>query len=194
MKDFICVLFIIGFEDFLDRMALKILQKHSYPLGLFLQRYTSAAYASKTSVPEVLNSHRDDRVSEIIDVRTPAEYEEDHIPGAINLPVLSNDERITIGKLYSSNKFEARKAGAALISRNIASHIDIYFQSQNADYRPLIYCWRGGQRSYSMALILAQIGFDTYILEKGYRQYRFGIQQDYDTLPQKFQYRIIAGK
>ncbi|XP_060605653.1 tRNA 2-selenouridine synthase-like [Ruditapes philippinarum] len=175
-------------------MTLKILQQHRRFLHLLLQRYfTAVANASKSSVPKVLTCHRDDCVSEIIDVRTPAEYEEDHIPGAINLPVLSNDERITIGTMYSHSKFEARKAGAALISRNIANHIEVYFQSKGTDYSPLIYCWRGGQRSYSMALILAQIGFESFVLEKGYKQYRAGIRREFETLPQMFQYRVISG-
>jgi tRNA 2-selenouridine synthase len=131
---------------------------------------------------------------EIIDVRTPAEFEEDHIPGAINLPVLSNDERVTVGTLYSKNQFAARKAGAAIISRNIASHIDSYFQSKSTEYSPLVYCWRGGQRSYSMALVLAQIGFQTFVLDKGYKMYRNTVREELKSLPEDFQYCVISGK
>ncbi|XP_053394641.1 tRNA 2-selenouridine synthase-like [Mercenaria mercenaria] len=174
-------------------MASKILQKYPLFRLAYLQKYCTAVKATKSSVPEVLTSHRDGRVSEIIDVRTPAEFEEDHIPGAINLPVLTNDERVTVGKQYSLNQFEARKTGAAVISRNIARHIDDYFQSQKAEYRPLIYCWRGGQRSYSMALVLAQIGFQTFVLDKGYKQYRAVVRQELENLPEKFQFKVISG-
>lgn len=162
-------------------------------LRLFLRKYATANKPSIYTVPEVLHGHRDPRVTEIIDVRTPAEFEEDHIPGAINLPVLSNDERVTVGKLYSSNKFEARKTGAAIISRNIASHIDGYFQSHCTEYSPLIYCWRGGQRSYSMALVLTQIGFQTFVLDKGYKQYRASVREDLLTLPHNLRYKIVSG-
>lgn len=175
-------------------MAIQTLQKYPFFIRLWLRKYSSVVKASKSSIPEVLTSHREDRVTEIIDVRTPAEFEEDHIPGAINLPVLNNKERVTVGTQYSANQFEARKSGAALISRNIAYHIDKYFQSKDKDYSPLVYCWRGGQRSYSMALILAQIGFQSFVLEKGYKQYRATVRQDLETIPEQFQYKIISGQ
>src|SRR4030067_63140 len=95
---------------------------------------------------------------EIIDVRTPAEFAEDHIPGAINSPVLSDEERITIGTLYKQvSPFEARKAGAALVAKNIAHHLQTRFHDRPKSWRPLIYCWRGGQRSGAVRLILSQV-------------------------------------
>jgi tRNA 2-selenouridine synthase len=111
--------------------------------------------------------------TEIIDVRSPAEFEEDHVTGAINLPVLSNVERVEIGIIYKQiSTFEARKKGAAMVSRNIAAHIENYFMGKPQAYRPLIYCWRGGHRSESMAQVLSQIGWHVYLLEGGYRTYR----------------------
>jgi len=109
---------------------------------------------------------------EIIDVRTPLEFAEDHIEGAINLPVLSNEQRAQVGTQYSNDKLAGRKIGAALIARNISDHILNHFQDKDLEYRPLIYCWRGGQRSRSMATILKEIGFHPTLLQGGYKSYR----------------------
>lgn len=174
-------------------MATKLPGGRRFLSCAFLKTFSTTSKPSKSSVPEVLSTHRDKRVSEIIDVRTPAEFEEDHIPGSINLPVLSNIERVTVGTLYSKSPFEARKTGAATISRNIANHIDSYFQCKPPEYSPLVYCWRGGQRSYSLALVLAQIGFQTFVLDKGYKQYRNTVKDELKILPEKFQYRVISG-
>ena len=109
----------------------------------------------------------------IIDVRSPSEYVDDHIPGSINLPVLSDRERETIGTIYKqSSKFEAKKLGAALISRNIANHLKNYIREKNRDWHPLIYCWRGGQRSYAFATILDQIGWNVEVVDGGYKSFR----------------------
>ena len=88
------------------------------------------------------------KLDDVIDVRSPSEYEVDHIPGAINLPVLSDKEREMVGTIYKQNsKFEAKKLGAALISKNISNHLKENIRDKNRDWHPLIYCWRGGQRS-----------------------------------------------
>lgn len=110
---------------------------------------------------------------EWVDVRSPLEFGEDHLSGAINLPVLSDDERADIGTLYRQvSAFEARRKGAAIVSRNIADHIDRHFADKPKNYRPLVYCWRGGQRSESMATILSGIGWHVCQLEGGYCEYR----------------------
>jgi len=109
---------------------------------------------------------------EIIDVRTPLEFEEDHIVGAINLPVLTNEQRVQVGSLYHKDRMAGRKLGAALITANISQHILEHFTSKAGNYRPLVYCWRGGQRSRSMALILREIGFQAAIFQGGYKGYR----------------------
>jgi tRNA 2-selenouridine synthase len=131
---------------------------------------------------------------EIIDVRTPAEFAEDHIPGAINCPVLSNDERIKVGTLYTQvSPFEARKVGAALIARNIAEHLQSRFHSHPKSWRPLVYCWRGGQRSGAMSIILAQVGWATHKLEGGYKTYRRDVLERLEALPEKFTFRVVCG-
>ena len=122
-----------------------------------------------TSIADLRAAGFDD----IIDVRSPSEFAEDHLPGAINLPVLSDEQRAEVGTIYVQNsRLEARKLGAALVARNVADHIDAYFADKPGSYRPLIYCWRGGQRSGSMGLILKQIGWRVEVLEGGYRTYR----------------------
>ncbi len=135
-----------------------------------------------------------DEFDEIIDVRTPAEFAEDHIPGAINCPVLSDEERIAVGTLYKqASPFEARKAGAALVAKNIARHLQTRFQDRPKSWRPLIYCWRGGQRSGAMSIIFAQIGWTTHKLEGGYKTYRRDVLEKLATLPQQFMFRVICG-
>ncbi|TAN84303.1 MAG: tRNA 2-selenouridine(34) synthase MnmH [Gallionella sp.] len=131
---------------------------------------------------------------DIIDVRTPAEFAEDHIPGAINCPVLSDEERIAVGTLYKqASPFEARKVGAALVAKNIAKHLQTRFHAHPKSWRPLIYCWRGGQRSGAMCIILAQIGWAAHKLEGGYKTYRRNVLEKLDALPQDLTLRIICG-
>ncbi|WP_136637169.1 tRNA 2-selenouridine(34) synthase MnmH [Pseudooceanicola onchidii] len=110
---------------------------------------------------------------EIIDVRSPAEYAEDHMPGAISLPVMSNDERARVGTIYTQvDPFQARKIGAAIVARNAARHLEGPLADREGGWRPLVYCWRGGQRSGSFAVILKQIGWRSDTVDGGYRAYR----------------------
>lgn len=109
----------------------------------------------------------------VIDVRSPSEFAEDHVPGAINLPVLDDDERAKIGTIYvQESAFLARKLGAALVARNAARHIEGPLAQHDGSWRPLVYCWRGGQRSNSFASILSQIGWRVEVLQGGYQSYR----------------------
>jgi tRNA 2-selenouridine synthase len=131
---------------------------------------------------------------EIIDVRTPAEFAEDHIPGAINCPVLSNEERVTVGTLYKQvSPFEARKVGAALVAKNIARHIETRFTAHPKSWKPLIYCWRGGQRSGAMSIILAQVGWVAHKLEGGYKTYRRDVLERLEAIPGTLNYRVVCG-
>src|SRR6056297_789826 len=108
----------------------------------------------------------------IIDVRSPSEFAEDHMHGAINLPVLSDAERAQVGTIYvQQDAFLARKIGAALVSRNAASHLEGPLADMGGGWRPLVYCWRGGQRSGAFATILDQVGWRVQVLEGGYQTY-----------------------
>ena len=109
----------------------------------------------------------------VIDTRSPAEYAEDHIPGAINLPVLSNEERARVGTIYTQDSpFTARKIGGALVARNIAAHLEGPLAEKEGDWQPLVYCWRGGQRSGAFGLWLREVGWRVRTLEGGYQAYR----------------------
>ncbi len=109
----------------------------------------------------------------IIDVRSPGEFAQDHVPGAINLPVLSDAERAEVGTTYvQDSRFKARLIGAAYVSRNVARHLETALLEKPGGFWPLIYCWRGGMRSNAMATILSQIGWRTTLLAGGYMTWR----------------------
>ena len=109
----------------------------------------------------------------VIDVRSPSEFAQDHLPGAINLPVLDDAERAEIGTIYvQRSKFLARRLGAAKVARNIAAHLDGALADRVGDFRPLVYCWRGGQRSGAMVTVMDQIGWPVTVLDGGYQTWR----------------------
>lgn len=131
---------------------------------------------------------------EIVDVRTPAEFADDHIPAAINCPVLDNDQRVEVGTLYrQSSPFAARKIGAAYVSANIARHLREVFQDRPKEWRPLIVCWRGGQRSGAMAYVLRRVGWDAQQLKGGYKSYRRQVVEHLDDLPGRMTFCVICG-
>lgn len=120
-----------------------------------------------------LTSALDPGFDAIIDVRSPAEFAEDHIPGAINLAVLDNEERARVGTIYKQvSPFEARKIGASLVFRNAAAHMAGPLAKMPAGWKPLVYCWRGGQRSGAFAWMLREIGWPAQAVTGGYRSYR----------------------
>ena len=130
----------------------------------------------------------------IIDVRSPAEYAEDHIPGAISAPVLDDAERAEVGTLYKQvSAFDAKKIGAALVAKNVSRHIDQLFKGKDKSWRPLVYCWRGGKRSGAMAHILREIGWNADTLEGGYKAYRRWVLQQLEEIPARFDWRVIHG-
>ncbi len=108
----------------------------------------------------------------ILDVRSPAEYAEDHLPGALSLPVFSNEERARVGTLYKASPFAARKLGAAILARNAAAHLEGPLADKPGGWRPLVYCWRGGQRSGAFATILREVGWRVETLAGGWRAWR----------------------
>jgi tRNA 2-selenouridine synthase len=130
----------------------------------------------------------------IIDVRSPAEYALDHLPSAINCPVLDDDERVRIGTTHKQdNPFEARKLGAAMVARNIATHIEQRFLAMPKEWKPLVYCWRGGNRSGSLAHVLARIGWPVIQLDGGYKAYRRSLTDALAKLPLNLRFRAICG-
>src|SRR6266849_1006199 len=135
-----------------------------------------------------------DAFDEVIDVRSPAEFALDHVPDAVSCPVLDDAERAHVGTLYKQvSPFDAKKIGAALVSKNIARHIEERFRGRDRAWRPLVYCWRGGQRSAAMAHVLRQVGWDAATLAGGYRAYRREVMAQLDETPRRFRFQVVSG-
>jgi len=130
----------------------------------------------------------------VIDARSEGEYAEDHLPGALNWPSLNNEERIRVGTLYKQvSPFEAQKIGASLVAANISRHIQAHVMDKARNWQPLVYCWRGGKRSNSLALILGQIGFKVHLIEGGYKAFRKAVIEDTPRRVQPLQFRVLCG-
>ena len=137
---------------------------------------------------------RYDQFDAVIDARSESEHAEDHLPGALNWPSLNNEERIRVGTLYKQvSPFEAQKIGATLVAANISRHILAHVLDKPKNWQPLIYCWRGGKRSNSLALILGQIGFKVHLIEGGYKAFRKAVIEDTPLRVQPLQFRVLCG-
>lgn len=131
----------------------------------------------------------------IIDVRSPLEFIEDHIVGAINCPVLSDLERQKVGTIYKKeSSFKAKIIGSSLTAKNIAFHIENKFMEKKGSWQPLIYCWRGGQRSKAFSIVLSEVGWRTNQLKGGYKEYRNQVINFLDNIGPKLKITLISGK
>ncbi|QUD90621.1 tRNA 2-selenouridine(34) synthase MnmH [Phenylobacterium montanum] len=130
----------------------------------------------------------------IVDVRSPAEYAEDHVPGAVSLPVLTNEERAEVGTIYvQESRFRANRIGAAYVARNIARHLETALADTPPETKILVYCWRGGQRSNSMATILSRVGWRTAVLVGGYKTYRRRVREELYDRPRPLKPVLLDG-
>jgi tRNA 2-selenouridine synthase len=137
---------------------------------------------------------RIDGFDTVIDARSEDEYDLDHLPQAVNWPTLNNVERAAIGTMYKQvNAFEAKKRGAALAARNIAGHIEHHALDKPRDWKPLVYCWRGGNRSGALATILGAIGFQVTLIEGGYKAWRHALVADLPPQVERLRFRVICG-
>ena len=135
------------------------------------------------------------RFDAVIDARSPSEFGLDRLPGAVNWPSLDDEERRLVGTEYKQvSPFEARKRGAVLVARNIARHLEREAGDLPREWRPLVYCWRGGQRSGALALVLGQVGFDVHVLEGGYREFRRRVVTALETAGTDLNLRLVCGK
>jgi len=133
--------------------------------------------------------------SMIIDVRSDSEFADDHIPGAVSMPVLNDAERAEIGTMYKQvGAFEAKRRGAALVAHNIARHLETSLADAPRDFTPLVYCWRGGQRSGAMARILSEIGWQVTLVDGGYKTYRKQVLDGLDEIPRHMRPIILRGR
>ena len=147
---------------------------------------------SSVATPLALSELRE--FDAVIDARSPSEFAEDHLPGAINVPVLDDAERAQIGIIYKQqSSFEAKRIGAPIAARNIARAIETRFADRPRQWRPLVYCWRGGGRSGSLAHVLRQVGWDAVRLEGGYKAFRRQVVADLEESPRHFSFHVICG-
>lgn len=145
-------------------------------------------------MPQLASMADLDRFDTVIDVRSPSEYAEDHIPGSINLPVLDDAQRAQVGTRYAQDSpFAARRLGAALVARNIAGHLEQALADRPKVWRPLVYCWRGGQRSGAMTLVLNQVGWGARQLEGGYRAFRRQVIHDLEQGTGRHRFVVLHG-
>ncbi len=136
-----------------------------------------------------------DQFDTVIDARSENEFAEDRLPGAVNWPVLNDAERASVGTEYKQlSPFDARKRGAALAAMNIARIVQQQVMDKPRGWKPLVYCWRGGQRSGSLSLVLDQIGFNVAVLEGGYRGFRREVLAQLPALPAQLQFRVLCGR
>ena len=149
---------------------------------------------SLTKIPAADVLNRLSEFSDVIDARSEGEFAEDHLPGAINWPSLNNEERKLVGTEYKQiSAFDAKKRGAALVAKNIARHLERDVIHKPRHWQPLVYCWRGGKRSGSLALILDQIGFNVTLVDGGYKAFRAALVADLPPLAAQFDYRVVCG-
>ena len=135
------------------------------------------------------------RYDAIIDVRSPAEFADDHMPGAISLAVLSNEERAKVGTIYKQESpFRANRIGGAIVARNIAHHLETALADKPKSWRPLVYCWRGGMRSNAMATILSSVGWPTGVVKGGYRTWRREVVEGLDCDEPLLPVHLIDGQ
>ena len=144
---------------------------------------------------KVIKKWNNKKFDTIIDVRSPLEFAEDHIVGAINCPVLSDLERQKVGTIYKKeSSFKAKIIGSSLTAKNIAFHIENNFMEKKGSWQPLIYCWRGGQRSKAFSIVLSEVGWRTNQLKGGYKEYRNQVINFLDNIGPKLKITLISGK
>ena len=144
---------------------------------------------------KVIKKWNNKKFDTIIDVRSPLEFAEDHIVGAINCPVLSDLERQKVGTIYKKeSSFKAKIIGSSLTAKNIAFHIENNFMEKKGSWQPLIYCWRGGQRSKAFSIVLSEVGWRTNQLKGGYKEYRNQVINFLDNIGTKLKITLISGK
>ena len=150
---------------------------------------------SLTKISALDAAARLDTFGSIVDARSPAEYADDHLPGAVNWPVLDDDERRQVGTEYKQiSAFDARKRGAAMVARRIAEHLEAHVMDKPRDWQPLVYCWRGGQRSGALASVLAQVAFRTHTIDGGYKAFRAVVRDQLEAWPVEMRFVVIAGR
>jgi tRNA 2-selenouridine synthase len=129
----------------------------------------------------------------LIDARSPHEFDDDHVPGAQNLPVVDDEQYAEVGTAHRTDPHAAYLAGVEYSLRNIARHIRALITRYDPDSRMLVYCFRGGKRSKLWADNLRTIGYRVDVLEGGWKRYRQWVRDSLDALPARFELKVLAG-
>ena len=131
----------------------------------------------------------------IVDVRSPQEFEEFHIPGAVNVPLFEDEEKRQIGAVYrTKGEGEARKIGERIALRKIKDLADKVRKLKEKHRNVIVYCWRGGMRSKGFCEAMASMGIDTFRIAGGYRAYRQFILRDMVRILENVEFIVLTGK
>ncbi len=137
--------------------------------------------------------HMEDRV--LVDIRSPSEYEDFHIPGAINLPLFEDEEKRLIGLVYRREGVERAKDLGYEIAGSKLDHLLESFRRLKENHKHVVvYCWRGGLRSAELCKFLHSMGMEVYRLTGGYRAYREFILKDMERLLENKSFLVLTGK
>ena len=150
--------------------------------------FTSPALTPSLTAPDFLDKALQ---GVIFDVRSPGEYINGHIPGAVSFPLFTNEERAIVGTLYKKKgKNEAMLSGLEIVGPKLRSFVEKAYEISEG--KPLfIHCWRGGMRSSSMAVLLQTAGLKCHLLKGGYKSYRNHILEEFEK---PWPIRVIGGK
>ena len=129
----------------------------------------------------------------IIDARSPREFDEDHIPGAVNLPVVDNEEFAKVGTLHRSDPLAAYQLGARYSLQNISRHIENCISKYADKSKILVYCFRGGKRSKAWFDVLDTIGYRVEKLKGGWKAYRHWVNEQLASVPGNYRYIVLSG-
>ena len=129
----------------------------------------------------------------VVDARSQREYVEDHIPGAVNLPVVGNDEYAEVGAAHRGDPHRAYVIGVSYALRNISQAIDELVSQYPKEARMLVYCFRGGKRSKLWFDALSTIGYRVDRLPGGWKAYRAWVRNELAQAPAKFRYHVLCG-
>lgn len=141
----------------------------------------------------MLEDALDGRYSLVVDARSEREYAEDHLPGAVNLPVVDNEEYAEVGTTHRSDKHRAYLIGVAYALKNMARSIDELVAQYPKDARMLVYCFRGGKRSKLWLDALTTIGFRVDRLPGGWKAYRAWVRAQLEAMPRRYTFNVLCG-
>lgn len=120
----------------------------------------------------------------VVDVRSPAEFADGHIPGAVNIPIFNDDERAIVGTIYKKNgRLQAIEKGLEIVGPKMVQFVQEAVKLAISG-KLLVHCWRGGMRSESMAWLFERVGIECFILKGGYKSYRNYLLEKVGNIPE----------